>query len=179
MQKASSPTGEGVFFCKGQLVSTYKIAHKASTKDIIVQAGADSLTATYTDIGHPLLKDASDAIADGSQVMFHVVRDAIQATLPLGAPLDMSAYKINMVHPTSISVSPATVTKAVAATQQLTTTFTPAGTSNKGLLYSSSNPAKATVSATGLITAVASGTATITVTTVDGGLVGTCVVTIP
>ena len=68
---------------------------------------------------------------------------------------------------TSIEVTPATQSLAVGATQQLTVTaiYSDATTAALvvGLLYSSSAAGVATVSATGLVTAVAAGTATITV----------------
>lgn len=79
---------------------------------------------------------------------------------------------------TAISVTPPTVTLAVAATQQITTTFTPASPSDTGLTYSTSDASKATVSVTGLITAVATGSATITVTSDDGSFTDTVVVTV-
>jgi uncharacterized protein YjdB len=69
----------------------------------------------------------------------------------------------------SIDVSPATATKAAAATQQMTVTatFPDTGTldvtSDSRTTYSSSS-AHATVSATGLVTAVSTGSATITAT---------------
>lgn len=47
---------------------------------------------------------------------------------------------------------------------------------SSALTWTSSNPAVATVSSTGLVTAVAKGTATITVTTEDGGYTATCTV---
>lgn len=61
-------------------------------------------------------------------------------------------------------------------TEQLTATITPADAVNKNVTWTSSNPAVATVSNTGLITAVANGTTTITVTTVDGGYTASCTV---
>jgi len=79
---------------------------------------------------------------------------------------------------TGISILPATVTLAAAATQQITPTFTPIDATNQDIIYTTSAPSKATVSATGLITAVASGSATITATTEDGGFTDTVVVTI-
>jgi len=70
---------------------------------------------------------------------------------------------------TSITIAPAVVTLTVAApTQQLTPTVLPANASNKGVTYVSSDPTKATVSATGLVTRVANGTTNITVTAKDG-----------
>jgi len=79
---------------------------------------------------------------------------------------------------TAISILPSTVTLAAAATQQITPTFTPVDATNQDIIYSTSAPSKATVSATGLITAVATGSATITATTEDGGFTDTVVVTI-
>lgn len=70
---------------------------------------------------------------------------------------------------TSITIAPAEVTLTVAApTQQLTPTVLPANASNKGVTYVSSDPTKATVSDTGLVTRVANGTTNITVTAKDG-----------
>lgn len=63
----------------------------------------------------------------------------------------------------SITVDDDTVTVAAMGTHQIVTTFDPTNTSNQGLLYITSAPSKATVSNTGLITGVATGSAVITV----------------
>jgi len=57
----------------------------------------------------------------------------------------------------------------VGQTLPLAATVAPANATNPAVTWISSNPAIATVNATGQITAVAPGTATITVTTADGG----------
>ena len=59
----------------------------------------------------------------------------------------------------------------------LTATVFPTDASNKKVTWSSDNPAVATVNDYGLVTAVSAGTATITVTTVDGGFTDTCIIT--
>lgn len=79
---------------------------------------------------------------------------------------------------TSVSLSPTTASLNVGGTQQLTPTILPANATNKSVTYSSNNIAVATVNASGLITAVANGTATITVTTVDGNKTNTCLVSV-
>ena len=76
---------------------------------------------------------------------------------------------------TSVNVSPESVTLAPGGTQQLTTTVLPANTTDT-LSYSSNANGVATVSSSGLITAVADGTATITAT--SGNYSDTCVVTV-
>ena len=52
--------------------------------------------------------------------------------------------------------------------EKLSVTFKPAGASNKNVTYKSSNPDVATVSATGKVTAVSTGTVKITATSCDG-----------
>lgn len=83
---------------------------------------------------------------------------------------------------TGVTVAPKTASKAVGGTQQLTPTIAPAGATNKGVTYQSSNANVTTVSASGLVTVVAGATAgqtaTITVKTDDGGFTDTAVITV-
>jgi uncharacterized protein YjdB len=79
---------------------------------------------------------------------------------------------------TGVTVTPTTATLSVGATQQLTPTVAPANATNKTVSYSSNNTGVATVNAAGLITAIASGSATITVTTQDGAKTATSVITV-
>jgi uncharacterized protein YjdB len=78
---------------------------------------------------------------------------------------------------TGVTVSPTSAT--VSTTLQLTATVAPSNATNKNVSWSSSNTGVATVNSTGLVSAVAGGTATITVTTQDGNKTATCVVTVP
>lgn len=112
------------------------------------------------------------AIAAGSATITITTQD--------GAKTATCAVTVNAtnVAVTSVSLNPASASLAVGGTQQLTPTVLPANATNKNVTYSSSNTAVATVNATGLITAVANGTATITVTTVDGSKTSTCAVTV-
>ena len=60
----------------------------------------------------------------------------------------------------------------------LTASVAPSYASNKEVTWSSSNTSVATVDASGKVTAVKAGSATITVTTCDGGFTATCAVTV-
>ena len=62
--------------------------------------------------------------------------------------------------------------------EQLTATIAPENASNKNVSWSSSDEEVGTVSSGGKVTAVKAGTATITVTTEDGGKTATCAVTV-
>ncbi|MDW3192775.1 MAG: polysaccharide lyase family 7 protein [Cytophagales bacterium] len=58
-------------------------------------------------------------------------------------------------------------------TQQLTATISPSHATNKAVRFSSSDASVANVDENGLVTAITAGTATITVTTEDGGYIST------
>ncbi|MGO4730158.1 immunoglobulin-like domain-containing protein [Paenibacillus sp. 2KB_22] len=77
-----------------------------------------------------------------------------------------------------ISLDKTTLSIVEGQSGQLTATVLPANATKKAVTWSSSNPAVATVSATGQVTAVAAGTAGITVTTVDGGFSSSATVTV-
>ncbi|MBD0255906.1 MAG: Ig-like domain-containing protein [Cytophagales bacterium] len=101
--------------------------------------------------------------------------DAGDRTVVISSAATCSATPVAV---TGVSVSPATASIGVGATQQLTATVAPADATNKTVAWSSSNAAVATVSAGGLVTGVAAGTATITVTTQDGGRTATSTITV-
>jgi uncharacterized protein YjdB len=80
----------------------------------------------------------------------------------------------------AISITPATVTLDISngETSQLACTTTPAS-QGVSLTYVSSDPTKATVSSTGLITPLVAGSTTVTATAVhNNALTDTCVVTV-
>ncbi|MEH0153127.1 sugar-binding protein [Limibacter armeniacum] len=79
---------------------------------------------------------------------------------------------------TGVSLSPQNFSLAEGQTQQLSTNIQPANATNQNVTYATSNANVATVNAAGLVTAVAPGTATITVTTEDGGFTATTSVTV-
>ncbi|MBR6592569.1 MAG: Ig-like domain-containing protein [Prevotella sp.] len=77
--------------------------------------------------------------------------------------------------PTSVSISPSSVTLTEGGSRYLTVTVYPS-TASQSVLWSSSNSSVVSVSSSGKITAIKAGTATITATT-SNGKTGTCAVT--
>lgn len=75
---------------------------------------------------------------------------------------EASDIMASIVHVESVTMSPTTATIAVGKKLQLAATLTPVENSFPDITWSSSNTSVATVSAAGLVTAVANGTATIT-----------------
>lgn len=112
------------------------------------------------------------AIASGSATITVTTQD--------GAKTATSVITVNTsnVAVTSVSLSPATASLSVGGTQQLTPTILPSNATNKNVSYASNNTGVATVNASGLVTAIANGTATITVTTADGNKTSTAAITV-
>ena len=79
---------------------------------------------------------------------------------------------------TSVSLNVTTLELVVGRTAVLEPGFVPEDAQNKDVTWSSSNEAAATVDENGKVTAVAAGTAVITVTTAEGGLTAECTVTV-
>jgi len=84
---------------------------------------------------------------------------------------------VNTIPVSGVSLKPST-SLDVGGTETLYATITPSNATNKNVTWVSSNPSVATVSAGGLVTAVAAGTVTITVTTVDSNKTASCDVTV-
>ncbi|MEN4566128.1 Ig-like domain-containing protein [Pantoea agglomerans] len=79
---------------------------------------------------------------------------------------------------TGVTVTPATTSVVVGATRQLTGTVLPADATDKSGTWTTSDASKATVNSTGLVTAVAAGSATITFKSNDGNFTATSAVTV-
>ena len=79
---------------------------------------------------------------------------------------------------TGVSLNKTSLSMTVGDTETLTATVTPSNATDKSVTWASSNTSVATVSSSGVVTAKAAGTATITVTTNDGGKKATSLVTV-
>jgi len=77
----------------------------------------------------------------------------------------------------SVTLNKTSFTLAVGGTETLVATVVPSSATNKNVNWSSGNPTVAAVN-NGTVTAIAAGSASITVTTQDGGKIATCAVTV-
>ena len=107
---------------------------------------------------------------------------ALAGTSEQGLRLEALEIRIiktdEVVHPVSVSLDKETASLLVDETQALTATVLPVDTTNKTVTWSSDNTAIATVDENGIVTGVSAGIATIMVTTVDGNMTDSCVVTV-
>lgn len=106
------------------------------------------------------VKFASREVRDETQRPYFEVTGAKPDTLVEGVKLDTKELTLT----------------AKGESAQLTATVSPQNATNRDVIWSSSDETVATVSASGVVTPVAEGSATITVTTVDGNFTDTCIV---
>ncbi len=87
---------------------------------------------------------------------------------------------VNVLQPVnSVSISDAMFSfDGIGGVKQLTATVLPQDASDKSVRWDSSNESVCTVSKSGIVVAVGVGTSVVTVTTVDGGFVAVCIVTV-
>ena len=83
-----------------------------------------------------------------------------------------------VIHVTGVTLNKSSISIAKDKTFKLEATVTPNDAANKSVTWSSSDATIATVDSNGVISGVASGDATITVTTVDGGFTAQCSVNV-
>lgn len=86
---------------------------------------------------------------------------------------------VSAIPVTNIAMSEASISMQVEGTHQLNATVTPSNATNTDYVWASADESVATVSESGLVTAVAVGGTTITATAQDGsGVYGSCTVTV-
>ncbi|MCH5308036.1 MAG: Ig-like domain-containing protein [Prevotella sp.] len=144
---------------------------------------------------HQLLAVPIPVNADNATILWQSDNEHIAIVNDKGCVTAISSGEVNIIakssdgtirdvckvivktHPEEIFLHTTSVNIAnIGETYQLEETVLPASTTDKSVTWKSSNEQVCTVSSTGLVTAIGSGTAVITVTTVDGGLTATCVV---
>lgn len=102
----------------------------------------------------------------------------ITVTTEDGSYTDVCAVTVNPIPVTGVSLNKTSTSITVGKTETLTATVAPANATNQAVSWESDDTDVATVDNTGVVTAVAEGTTTITVTTEDGSKTATCEVTV-
>jgi uncharacterized protein YjdB len=102
----------------------------------------------------------------------------ITVTTADGGKTAQCTVTVTVIDVTGVALNKTSLSLIVGETETLTAEFTPPNATNKTVSWSSDDSAIVTVSETGLVTPVKSGTTTITVTTDDGDYTAHCAVTI-
>lgn len=157
----------------------YQLSYRASDKNVVVQAYGAAAAGGHSIIGDfyhdgPSL-DVLDPVPK-NHALFHDIQKLLYSV----GEQNMQAVKINFTYLTGITLvlSDVAMNTSSDTTEQATITYAPTTASNTDVTYSSSDPTKATVSASGLVTAIAAGTTVITATSKDGGFTSSLTVTV-
>jgi len=151
----------------GTLSLTATVAPTDATNQAVTYTVSDATLATVTD------KGVVTAKANGTVTVTATTTDG-----------SFKATSVIVISGQTIAVTSVAFDKATAAIStkggsvQLTATVAPATATDKTVTYKVSDESKATVSATGVVTAKANGTVTVTATTDDGAKTATSVITI-
>ena len=176
------PTGSG----------TVKIAPTITTESLpdgevgtaysqtLVATGNDTITWSVSDTLPAGLSLSEDGKITGTPTTAGTSTFTVTAENSYGS--DNKELSITISAPASVSVTGVSLNKDslnlyVGGNETLTATITPDNATNKNVTWSSDTPSVASVN-NGIVTAVAPGTATITVTTEDGNKTATCAVTV-
>lgn len=145
----------------------------------------DDKTSTYndysTDSGFQILIYESKGLVLGVHTVEITNNDPTKIFGLDAVDIDDIGYLIdtNTVLATGITLNKTSLDMTVGQTETLMPTITPDNVTTKGVIWSTSDPKIATVDSNGKVTAIASGTVTITCKTTDGSnLSATCTVNV-
>lgn len=170
-------------------VATVTIAPSSAT---VTVGGTQQLTATLRDASGNVLSGRTIAWTSSNTGVATVSSSGLVSALTAGSATitatsesrsGTAAVTVAAVPPApvaTVSVAPATATVAIGQTQQLTATLRDAGghvVTGRTITWTSNNNSAATVSASGLVSASAAGSATITAT--SEGKSGGSAITVP
>lgn len=137
--------------------------------------GVTSAMEYSADGGQTWITGTGEAIT-GLAPQDYLVRVKAEGTVLAGEILTITIRTYQSV--TGVKLDKSDVSIKVGETASLTATVTPEDATEQGVIWSSDDENIATVDGNGLVTGVAEGTVTITVTTVDGGFTAACTVTV-
>lgn len=141
----------------------------------VAPADADNQNVTWSSNNAAATVSASGVVTGVSAGTATITVTTVDGSKKATCAVTVSATTVSV---TGVTLNKATASIEVGGTETLVPTIAPAGATNQNVMWNSNNNAAATVSASGVVTGVSVGTATITVTTADGGKTADCVVTV-
>jgi uncharacterized repeat protein (TIGR02543 family) len=121
--------------------------------------------------GNSLIINAADYSLGGHTLLLTVYKNGVPWSKALN-------FTVTSVPVSGVGLNKTTLTLPVNGTETLVPLIIPYGAANKNVSWQSNNPAIATVSTGGMVSAKAAGSTTITVTAAEGGFTASCTVTV-
>ena len=182
------------YYPEGYVVQSISKTDRVSSTATVASMAHDGY---HTVIGYNTTTNIYVEAGSGAivNIMVKVPDDAVSGIIKLGETylslhdgtrIELGVIEAQIIVPTptsdlctSISLDKTSAIMNTGETMQLAATVLPADAADKSVTWTSSNTAVATVSSTGLVTALTAGTATISAKTNDGSnLTATCNVTV-
>ena len=181
-----SASGVGVISQAATLtVETYTPPTTYTISADVTPVGAGTVTVNGNDTSATVVENSEVTLAatanDGYRFTGWMENDrqvSTDATYTFKATGDRTLTAKFEKKVTGVTLNTETLELFTGGSATLTATVEPSDAANQNVTWASSDPSVATVDAAGKVTAVAPGTATITVTTADGGFTATCTVTV-
>jgi hypothetical protein len=153
-------------------LTVYKNGAVAGTAFI---GGSASLTFSQIGFNGRSFRGTIDEVGIWSRALnSSEIRSVYQGSYPFSDIVDPPA----IISVTGITINPSGVSLALSGNTTLAAIISPQNATNKNVTWRTDNESVATVNAYGLVTALATGNATITATAQDGGKVAMCRITV-
>ena len=147
--------------------ATLKIGDTITLSKTILPSNATNQSVTWSSSNPSVVTVSSNgvvtALSSGTAVITVTTVDGKKTAR---ANINVLSDNISV---TGISITPSSISLEVGKTSSISYIITPSNATNKSVTWSSSNSTVATVSSSGVVTGLSIGTATILVTTIDGG----------
>jgi uncharacterized protein YjdB len=168
----------GLDYLKDELTASNQAQLAAKIKEAIA-ANQTSFTVRYT-MKKTIAKDLKAAVSEFGNISkySYSMPDFSRSALATDVLLTVNLTYSDPVAAASLSINPDSAYVFIGKPVALIPTVQPANASTKSVTWVSSDSSIAAVSATGIITGKAAGTATITATTIDGGLTASAEITV-
>lgn len=171
-------------FYISSVASNKYISNTSGTNVSLGTSGSD-FTFSFTDDGVALISNSSnsDRFLGYTSTASYAYKAYAKTNLSSGDyPHAIKVYKLVVKEGTGVDVTGVSLQEklelGIGNTTTLEATITPSDATNKNVTWSSSNESVAKIDENGVVKGIATGTATITVTTEDGEFTASCSVTV-
>ncbi|OHX64574.1 Ig-like domain-containing protein [Flammeovirga pacifica] len=181
-------SGDYVEFDVNATAGTYEVSYSISTpsNNAAISLSANGTSAGSTPVPNNGSWDNYSDLDAGFTIVLSEGSNVIRATASGSNNWQWNLDKITLtavegeqtIPVTGVSVNPGNLTLEINETGNLTGQVSPANADDQTMTFTSNNTSVATVTSSGVVTAIAEGTAIITATTTDGGFTATSNITV-
>ena len=162
----------------GSTINRIEVTYRTSAGSEVVVGGnvvAGTATGTSNEYAYPINASSFVVRPSTAQIQVKQIEMVVSNYTNYSTTCTENTDEVAV---TGITLLPAQLDLEVGKQQTLNATIAPSNATNQNITWTSSKESVATVDNSGVVTAIAAGKATITVTTEEGGFTATCVVTV-